>query len=234
MPPCSPYIDDGTLGEVLVVTSGSLPTGGDLYTGRVVYNISTGSLEVYNGTAWVKLQPYQIVTNATRPSGTALTTGLMIFETDTLRTYQYTGAAWSLIASLAADETFAATLTQGATPSFTVTRATSRRSGRHISGAVTLTLTAATPGTAANVVIVGLPAATASSTDILGEGWIYDASAGFYYYGTLVASGGATAFFQRRTDGVGVTSLGSSGFTAALANNDIVKYAFNYEAAAAS
>lgn len=63
MPPCSPYIDPGNLGHVLVVTTGNYPTGGDLYPGRVVYNLTTQRLERYDGTGWIIMgEPVQSYT----------------------------------------------------------------------------------------------------------------------------------------------------------------------------
>lgn len=233
--PCSPYIDDGTMGEVLVVTSGSYPTGADLYTGRVVYNLTTASLEVYNGTAWQIMRPYQIVTVATRPTGAALFTGLMIFETDTLRTYQWNGSAWNLIASLAAYETFTNTVTQGATPTQASTYGSYHRSGRKITGGAIVTIGTPTTGTAANNVVVRIPVACAANLNVVvGEGYIFDASAGFFYYGLLRLQTTTTAFLLIRTAGAGATYLGSTSFVAALAIGDIVSWDFDYEALTAS
>lgn len=90
---CSPYIDPGNLGHILVCTTGSLPTGGELYAGRVVYNLTTGCFHYYDGTNWWQLNDEIICTSATRPSGAALHDGLRIFETDTKESLVYYSAA---------------------------------------------------------------------------------------------------------------------------------------------
>lgn len=93
MPPCTPYVDPGTTGHVLVCTTATLPTGGELYAGRVVYNITTGCLHYYDGTNWWQLNDEIICTSATRPTGAALHDGLRIFETDTKEHLVYYSAA---------------------------------------------------------------------------------------------------------------------------------------------
>lgn len=96
MPPCSPFIDDGSMGEVMVVTTATLPTGGELYAGRLVYNITTGCFHYYDGTNWHQLNVDFICTSSTRPVAPSLHSGLRIFETDTFKVYQYdsVAAAW--------------------------------------------------------------------------------------------------------------------------------------------
>lgn len=178
-------------------------------------------------------QVIRTVTSSTRPTGVE---GCVIFETDTEKMYCYTGAAWSLIASLAAYESYTATVTQGATPTQSTTYGAYHRSGRRISGAAITTIGTPTTGTAANAVVVTLPVAIHASyaNMVIGEGFIFDNSAGFFYYGLLRVQSTTTAQFLIRTAGAGVTYLGSTSFTAALAQNDVVSFEFNYEAAAAS
>lgn len=50
-----PTCDDSDVGEVLVVTSTTRPTGGDLYVGRVIYESDTGFMYVYTGIGWIKI-----------------------------------------------------------------------------------------------------------------------------------------------------------------------------------
>lgn len=128
--------------------------------------------------------------------------------------------------------TFTPTLTQSATPTKTVTRASYWRGGGGIHGDARLAVTS--NGTAANAVVVGLPAASHASysvNDVIGDGWVFDTSAGFYYYGLLVWASSTTAKFLLQTDGAAATFLGVTSFTVALASGDIVQYQFSYQPA---
>jgi hypothetical protein len=179
-------------------------------------------------------QVVRTCTSSTRPTGVE---GAVIYETDTDKIYVYNGTAWCLTASLAAYETWTVVITQGATPSLAATTyAGYHRSGRKIQGACVQAISATTPGTAANNVVVNLPVTSHASwaNMVVGEGWIFDSSTGFYHYGLLRMLSTTTAHFQIRTNGAAATALGSSSFTAALANNDVISYNFSYEAAAAS
>jgi len=143
-------------------------------------------------------------------------------------------SAWveAVAASLTTVTTFVPTLTQSATPTKTVTRASYWSDGPGITGDARLAVTSS--GTGSNAVVVGLPVATHASystNDVIGSGWIFDASAGFFYYGDLTWASSTTARFQIRTNGAAATYLGSTTFTAALATSDIVQYQFSYEPA---
>jgi hypothetical protein len=148
-------------------------------------------------------------------------TGAVLTESDINTYLMHEGGAWS---------TYTPTLTQSATPTKTVTYAHYGRAGRLIYGNVRLDITA-TPGTAANALIVGLPvAAHASIGNVpIGTGWISDSSASLFYSGVLVAQTTTTALIYPSAGGANV--LGITGFTAAIASGDIVGFSFCYEAA---
>jgi hypothetical protein len=113
----------------------------------------------------------------------------------------------------------------------TLNRARYATRGGDVKGDCVITVTTGT-GVAANVT-VDLPVAIASSnaSTIVGRGWIYDASTGFFWYGELQRASSTTANFLRRSDGAAAGFLGTSGFNAALAVGDVLSYEFRYEAA---
>src|SRR5881397_1025495 len=80
------------------------------------------------------------------------------------------------------------TLTQGATPSKTVEYAGWMKTGRLVTVALSLAMTATTPGTAANAVIIGLPSAAGTPVTFrsLGSAGIFDSSASLWYTGLAV------------------------------------------------
>ncbi len=171
-----------------------------------------------------------VCTSGTRPVSPA--EGVTIYETDTDLEYTWDNAAWVLTGGTAAWASYTPTLTQSASVAFTNTRAKwSRTPRRGIIGDFTLTVTGT--GTAANQVTVTLPvpAVTTGTNTILGEGYVFDQSAGFYYYGVLMYATATTANFLRRAEGAAASYLGVTGFTAALAVNDVVAGSFRYEAA---
>jgi hypothetical protein len=84
-----------TGGSILVRTSVTRPTGGDLFEGLGVYETDTKRFYIYDGTAWQYRGGPWICTSGTRPASPFA--GLIIFETDTTFTYIYTGTAWRYI-----------------------------------------------------------------------------------------------------------------------------------------
>jgi hypothetical protein len=137
------------------------------------------------------------------------------------------------VAAMVEDVAFVPTLTQSATVTKTVVRASYWRGGSGVEGSVRLSVTGA--GTGANAVIVGLPLPVHgeyTANDNIGSGWIYDASTNFYYYGDVVVGlTTTTARFLIRNNGAAGTVLGLSSFTAALASTDVVQYQFSYQPA---
>jgi hypothetical protein len=104
--------------------------------------------------------------------------------------------------------------------------------GSTIEFQIALVLTGGTGAVGANDVEVALPVAMAtawqSNGAVLGMGYVYDSSATTRYIGTVDA-GSTTS--RVRIAGLGAGFLGSVTFTAALANNDLVKVAGEYKTA---
>ena len=104
-----------------------------------------------------------------------------------------------------------------------------KRDGSTVRGKLNVAMTAS--GSAANAVLVTLPVTSKGTgvNDVIGSGFIYDASAGVKYRGQLVQHSTTQAKFltlHSTTDGY----LGATDFTAALATNDVVSCQFEYEA----
>jgi len=147
-------------------------------------------------------------------------TGSSVTESDINTYLMHEGGAWT---------TYVPTLSQSVTVTKTVTYASYARASRMIIGTARLAVTGT--GTAANVVVIGLPvAAAASVSGCIGSGFITDTSAGpVIYTGTVILNTTTTVTIVG-SGGV-VNSLGVTQFAAALANTDIVSIQFCYEAA---
>lgn len=119
------------------------------------------------------------------------------------------------------------TLTQSATPTYTVEYASYMKIGRMVTVQLSLGLTSA--GTAANAVVIGLPTGIGNPVGyrMLGHAGIYDASASAWYLG--MAQYASTTTFTIVQSGFG-GSLGAAGsFTAALASGDKVTAQLTYQ-----
>ena len=133
------------------------------------------------------------------------------------------GGAWA---------SYVPTLTQSAAVTCTVDRAVWTRIGKTVHFMVKLTVTGT--GTANNAVTVSLPATAASSDRIIsGGGYIADLSAtssfpGFAYLLTTTTVVLYNSFSNPQPTQYGLGGTGS-GFTAALANTDIVSISGTYE-----
>lgn len=79
--------------SIAIVTSGTRPTGGALFTGLMIYETDTKRIYVYDGATWIYRGGLWLCTSVTRPASPF--SGLMIFETDTKLIYIYDGAAWT-------------------------------------------------------------------------------------------------------------------------------------------
>jgi hypothetical protein len=133
------------------------------------------------------------------------------------------GGAWS---------SWSPTIDQGGNVTRTVSRGAYGRWGRLIMGDCVLAVTGT--GTAATTIIIaGLPANIASSNTntLCGDAYVYDQSANAFYYGAIHRYSATQFEIVRRVDGSAVLPLGASGFTAALAVNDVITLTFAYEAA---
>ena len=131
------------------------------------------------------------------------------------------GGAWS---------TWTPTVTQSGSVTVTNTRSRFARYGRTIHFVTHLTVTGT--GTASNSIAISLPVTAASANEAGGGvGYVFDSSAGIYYPGNILIS--TTATFNMMTTEAAASSplLGVSGFTAALAVNDVIRAAGTYEAA---
>lgn len=126
------------------------------------------------------------------------------------------GAAW---------ESYTPTLTQSVTVTKTINVAKYCQLQKTIICDISLTATSA--GTAANEVTVGLPIATAATTNrVIGTGFVYDASTGTVYNCTAYNATTTTAkFFYQTAFGWGFSP------NIALANADQIRFLFTYEAA---
>lgn len=147
--------------------------------------------------------------------------GDVVTAADTNTYLTHTGGAWN---------SYTPVVVQGVTPTLTVNSARWHRTGRLITCQVILTITSA--GTAANSITITLPvpAITLSLYSVLGYGGIFDASATMSYGGPVRWATTTTVTIQNGAfpvDGI----LGSSGFTAALANGDLISFTCQYEAA---
>lgn len=150
-------------------------------------------------------------------------TGAVLTEADIIAKLMHEDGVWT---------GWTPAVVQGATPTLTVTRAKYGRAARFIYGDANVTITSTATG--ANNISITMPVAMGvggSANTILGEGWVFDSSTGFFYYGILQYATSTTANFLIRTNGAAASYLGTTSFTAALGNNDVVSIKFAYEAA---
>lgn len=135
-----------------------------------------------------------------------------IFATDT--------GAWT---------TYTPTLTQSGAVTKTVTEASYMKIGRLVIASGYLTCTGA--GSANNAVLVGVPVTAASGSAVIGSGWVYDASSSAWYAGPATLQSTSVFGFALSGNTALVAGATGSGFTAALANTDQVRYAIMYQSA---
>lgn len=148
----------------------------------------------------------------------------------------YAGGVKAIEVSITGDLTFPAavytnftpTMTQGATPTFTITRARYRLFGKQCHVSIVLAVTG-TPGTPGNAIIVGVPSGIQSAaTDVVvGECLLSDVSTATNYSAVVYAST-ATQFYLYGTNGA---PLGVTGFAAALNTGDTIRMNLIYEIA---
>lgn len=125
--------------------------------------------------------------------------------------------------------TYTPTLTQSATVTKSLSYCGYTKIGRRIFG--TCVLVATGSGTSTNNIVLGLPAAIAAANGnaIIGDGWLGDTSSGLFYPFKMLYNTSTTCLLYMHS-GTTFTPLGSTGFTAALANTDVISFTFNYEA----
>ena len=128
------------------------------------------------------------------------------------------GGAW---------QSWSPVVTQSVNVTVTNTRSRFARWGRLIIATADLTVTGT--GTASNAVTLSLPVTSAATGPSAGNGSLFDNSANLNYNGAPFLN--TTTTVSLLSDG-GAQFLGLSIFTAALAVNDIIRFAFIYESAA--
>ncbi len=171
---------------------------------------------------------------ASRPAPSAPLDGVLFYATDTGTVSMCNGTTWSTIGPVDGGRTvWTPTIFQGIVPSSTSTDSTYMRIGRQVIGSFIVTM-GAVPGNAGAVITVTLPVAPKGSSVnyFLGRGKLYDANTGFEYIADLVLDSATAMKFQIPVNGGALTFLGTSSFTAALANSDVLAGSFQYEAAA--
>lgn len=170
---------------------------------------------------------------ATRSGAVGATEGYTAFLKDLNTITLGTGSTWSTIGPVhGALTSYTPTLVQSGAVTKTALRTTYSRVGRRVTGQFNLAATGA--GSATFPVLVGIPVAAVASVDqndIVGVGFVRDASANIKYRGLLVHIDTVQLQFltlHSTADGY----LGNADFTAALASGDQISGKFEYEAAA--
>jgi len=211
--------------EIIIVTA---HTGGASSATITRGAYGTAARAHPQGTLWthapVTEDDTAIVTSGTRPSDPY--EGQLIYETDTDRFVGHDGSNWQTVAQLGTWNTYTPTLTQSNAVTKTVTYARYCQIGKTIIANVSLAVTGS--GTASNNVNISLPVTAVSVTNgTIGSGFIGDNSAAINYTGSAYLLSTTTAAL---VDDGGAGLLGVTGFTAALANNDVVSFHLCYEA----
>lgn len=128
--------------------------------------------------------------------------------------------------------TYTPTLTQNnAAVTKTVNYGRYMRVGRSVFFAGRLTVTGT--GTAGTSLKVGLPVAAAAVTELfMGQGQLFDASAGVVHRALINGvTGSASEFYMQAAASTGADVMGVVGFTAALGSGDVLVFSGTYEAA---
>ena len=165
-----------------------------------------------------------ICTSSTRPTGFE---GLEIYETDTDKVYVYNGTSWIPTGMVGPTNTWTPTLTQSGTVTKTVNIANYWKIGRRVEGEVHMTATGA--GGGSTDITVGIPDTSVysgSPSVVIGNGYVFDASAGggTWYSGMLIQNTTTTAIFSVHNS---LDQIGSSP-TFTLASSDQISYQFRY------
>jgi len=124
---------------------------------------------------------------------------------------------------------FVPTLTQGASVANTVAYAKYFQIGKLTIAQVKLNVTGVGTATTNIGVTLPVPFTASGAPRIIGDGWIYDASANSVYKAIIEITSTQGIFF-RPTTTTANDFLGSAAMTAALASGDLVTYSAIYEA----
>ena len=118
-------------------------------------------------------------------------------------------------------------VTQNVNVTITNTRSRLARYGRTIHFQIDVEVTGT--GTGANDIFVSLPVTAASSSVVMGTGWIFDSSSGIAYAGPVQTT--TTNVMKVLATGTGGGFYGSQTMTVGLASVDIIRLTGTYEAA---
>lgn len=144
-------------------------------------------------------------------------------ETDINLYLMHEGGAWT---------SWTPVVTQSATPTTTNNRSRYARASRLIHVTFSLTF-GATPGTAANAIIMTMPVTSASSGIHCGHGELFDSSASLKYPFQIYQESTTTVSFRNFSGGAATDNrLGVLTFTAAIATGDTMNGSFFYESLA--
>lgn len=204
--------------------------------GMVAYLRDVNLFTVYDGAAWQVLAPFfKFASAAARNTALAgvLTEGLFAYLVDTNTLTVYSGAAWSTVGPLhGALTAWTPTVAQGV--GITITNQYSRhhRSGRLVTGFFAVTCT--TAGTAGQHIQIDMPFDSVATDQPCGVAYFLDASTGVNHLAVLFAGsgGGVVNFDLRATNNLLADPRIGSGVAVTVANGDIIRGQFAYEAAA--
>lgn len=161
--------------------------------------------------------------------------GLFAYLQDSNTVTVYSGAAWSTVGPVHGGWlSHTPAVTQSGAVAITVNNSTYCRQGRRIEWRFTVSVTGS--GTAANLVTLSLPVNINYVSDFApcGHTQLYDVSVPTLFLGAAVPAAAGTIKIQSTYSSAGAAPafLGTSTFTAGLANGDIISGWVIYEAAA--
>jgi hypothetical protein len=166
----------------------------------------------------------------TTTSNDVASEGQMCANTSTNRLVIHDGSAAVEIANYGAWESWAPVVTQSGVATVSVNRARYWRSGRTIIADCYVTVTVGVGG-GSTLLTVSLPVTAAATGAAVGDCWMLDSSTGFGWFGVPYINTTSTVAFLRRLDGAAHSFVGTSGWTSALAANDVISVLMVYEAA---
>lgn len=182
--------------------------------------------KIVTATQWPAVTTGTIIcTSSTRPASPFV--GQSIYETDTSLAYTYNGSAWVQTGdSTGAWTTWTPAVTQSALATTTNGGSRYTRIGRTIHANGILTVTGS--GSAGTIANISIPVACNGVNQIIGAGWLYDASASTRY--AFVAEANSSTTFVMNGDWSGVGSWGNAP-SIGLASSDQIRFSLTYEAA---
>lgn len=159
------------------------------------------------------------------------TEGMLSVNTASDRVLVHDGTAARILSQYGAWSTWTPTVTQTGGATVTVTHAVFVRLGRLCVGNFRLSVTASPP--VGGAITVSPPVTAARDSATIGEGYIFDTSAGLHYTGFLFSATTTTIDFRQHGTGTAIDNrLGIAGFTGLLAAGDGLGGYFMYETVA--